>query len=126
MEKFYKTTVLVSLLGISNFSYGTLHGTEAMGQEMTQPKGVLGNLLKRGVTFCSNAFGRLCSSLGNPTEREANQLFTAVMEGRHKDVVGLIFDYKKDKKTLVNMKNTNETPILNLAVLGGDAGSFNS
>ncbi|MDR3285687.1 MAG: ankyrin repeat domain-containing protein [Holosporales bacterium] len=30
MKRFYKTTALVSLLGISNFSYGTLHGAGAI------------------------------------------------------------------------------------------------
>ncbi|MDR3285679.1 MAG: ankyrin repeat domain-containing protein [Holosporales bacterium] len=37
MKRFYKTMALVSLLGISNFSYGTFHDAEVMGQDLAAP-----------------------------------------------------------------------------------------
>ncbi|MDR3285407.1 MAG: ankyrin repeat domain-containing protein [Holosporales bacterium] len=53
MKGFYRTTALVSLLGISNLSCGELndaraiHETWRMGQKSLQSRGVLGNLLER-------------------------------------------------------------------------------
>ncbi|MDR3285660.1 MAG: ankyrin repeat domain-containing protein [Holosporales bacterium] len=83
MKRFYKTTVLVSLLGISNFSHETFHGAEAIGK--LQPRGDR-NLFKRWLTFCSNAFGRLWPSRGNRAapvffaEGEEEQFFLAINE----------------------------------------------
>jgi hypothetical protein len=110
MKRFYKTMALVSLLGISNFSYGAAGGAGAIRQEMTQPGG---NFLERCKNWCTD-LGRWLS--GNHaasvlTERDVEQFFTipflteedidqffTLFERRDYKSIGEFISKKKDAK----------------------------